>query len=123
MYHGADVLVLWDVNRLLPIGSFKSFYPLCVVACLTKDFIGVFQGFELFFTWFRNSAFFFSYRTVGIDTPSLCAVNQRLYPVKRDDLSIRFTPLRHGIKAHRCIYRFSNAARFSPRASAIHRRH
>ena len=39
MYHGADVLVLWDVNRLLPIGSFKSFYPLCVVACLTKDFI------------------------------------------------------------------------------------
>jgi len=47
-------LVPWNIDRLLPTGCFKRFYPLCVVACLTKDFIRFFQDPEFFFIWLYN---------------------------------------------------------------------
>lgn len=47
-------LVPWNIDRLLPTGGFKSFYPLCVAACLAKDFIRFFQDPEFFFIWLYN---------------------------------------------------------------------
>ena len=47
-------LVPWNIDRLLPTGGFKSFYPMCVAACLAKDFKCFIQGFKFLFIWLYN---------------------------------------------------------------------
>ena len=39
--------MLWNVDRLFPIGGFKCFYPLRWIACLAKDFKCFIQCFNV----------------------------------------------------------------------------